>query len=103
MVSRDLILDDLGNYYQIKSINKNKITLVNAIVFYAYNRILNDDYYEEYKGQAVAAPATKIVKNKIKKLENNETKGRIYNLTDVSKKYVVVVDGLYEREISVNN
>lgn len=105
LVMRDLIRDDLGNYYIVSKIEGKHLTLVNAAVYYSYNRILDHDYVDEVKGNyeyavGVGQPFTDIVKSRIEGLKNGKYPGGIYSLAEILKEYEVSVDGLYERNVT---
>jgi hypothetical protein len=107
LVNRDIIQDELGNYYIVSKIEGNRLTLVNAVVYYSFNRILREDFLREVNSQydkpvAVGQFFTDLVKNKISRLKEGKTPGSIYMLNDVRKKYEINVDSLYERSVSVN-
>jgi hypothetical protein len=102
--NRDLIKDELGNYYYASSVYGKQITLVNAVVFNAFKRILDHQLVDEIKSSydtpiAVGQIFTDMVKNKIDGLESGKYPGSIYSLEDVQKEYVVKVSGLYERSV----
>lgn len=106
MVFRDIIKDELGNYYMISEINRNKLTLVNAVVYMSFNRFLNEEYVKEIKEQygetvLVGQPATDMVKHRIELLSKGSVPGSIYSLEEVTKEYKVLIDGLYERNPNV--
>ena len=90
LAMRDLIQDDLGNYYAVANVGKSTITLVNAVVYYSFNRILDNDFVEEVNKQydnksvAVGQFFTDLVINKIEGLTSGKYPGRIYDLTDVA-------------------
>lgn len=105
LVMRDLIKDALGNYYVVSKIDGKKLTLVNAVVYYSYNRILDFEYVDEIKRNykqsvGVGQPFTDIVKSRIEGLESGKYPGGIYPLEEVLKEYDIFVDGLYERNVT---
>ncbi|EIJ79127.1 hypothetical protein PB1_16259 [Bacillus methanolicus PB1] len=104
LVNRDLIRDELGNYYVASSVYGKQLTLVNAVVYYSFNRILTHDFVDEVNSQydkevAVGQFFTDIVKHKIERLKKGESPGGIYSLEEVLKEYVVRIDGLYEKSV----
>jgi len=105
LAMRDFIRDDLGNYYAITTVGKSTITLVNAVVYYSFNRVLNNEFVEEvnkqYDHKPVAAGQvfTDLVINQIDDLTSGKYPGHIYDLTDVAKNYEIEVVNLYERDV----
>lgn len=103
---RDLIKDDLGNYYVVSSVFGKQVRLVNAVVYFSFNRILTQEFVEEVNNcysdsVAVGQFFMDMVKSKIDGIKSGKTPGYIYNLNDVSELYNVTVDGLYERSVSI--
>lgn len=103
---RDLVKDEYGNYYIASRVMGNEITLVNAVHFYSFNRILSNDFIEDVKKQyekyvAVGQFFVDMVKGHIESLGREEVPGDIYELADVLKIYNVRFDGLYERDVNL--
>ncbi|MGG4549388.1 hypothetical protein ABER02_16625 [Rossellomorea marisflavi] len=103
---RDLIQDDLGNYYTVVAINEKKLTLVNAVIHHTFRRLLSVDFIEEVNKQydksvAVGQYFTDSLKSRIQGLTTGTYPGGIYKLSDVQNEYEIEVNGLYEREINV--
>ncbi|MDN8592043.1 hypothetical protein Q0V21_25175 [Paenibacillus sp. 11B] len=97
---RDLIKDELGNYYVIIGNNQDgKIILVNAVVFYASNRIVDKEYFQEHAHETLTHAATEIVKRRIEDMGAGKIPGGIYKLETLKSEFGLdfVVDGLYER------
>lgn len=94
---RDLIKDQLGNYYFVRSISENEMILVNAVVLYASNRIVNDEFLKKHKGEIVTHFATQMLKDRIEQLQNEIIPGKIYLLESLVGTYDVVVDSFYDR------
>ncbi|TXC89880.1 hypothetical protein FS935_16120 [Metabacillus litoralis] len=104
---RDLIQDELGNYYIVKAINGKKLTLVNAIIHHSFRRILSEDFVAEVnkqydKGVAVGQYFTDALKSKIESISTGKTPGGIYKLSDIQKEYDIEVISLYEKDVNVN-
>ncbi|WP_017687522.1 hypothetical protein [Paenibacillus sp. PAMC 26794] len=103
---RDLIKDELGNYYDILYVdNQNsKVVLVNAVVKLSSNRILTDDYYREHQHEVLTHEATNILKAKIKNLNEGKVPGDIYSLEELKSDFgfEFVVEGLYDPSPKVN-
>ncbi|MBP3037968.1 hypothetical protein J9303_00405 [Bacillaceae bacterium Marseille-Q3522] len=103
---RDLIKDELGNYYTSVGLHGNKLLIANAIVYYSFNRIANEEYIETVKRQyntyvGVGQFFTDMLKNKINDLTNGISLGKIYQLDDVRKEYDVELISLYERNVNL--
>ncbi|MCM3454472.1 hypothetical protein M3685_11000 [Heyndrickxia oleronia] len=103
---RDLIKDELGNYYVVSAIDDNQLTLVNAVVYYSFNYILNKEFVKEVTSNyessvGVGQFFTDLVKNKIEGLQTGKYPGGIYSLGDVLKEYQVQVESLYERNVNL--
>lgn len=106
LIMRDLIKDDYGNYFIASRVTGNEITLVHAVHFYSFNRILSHDFVEEVnkdynKHVAVGQYFVDMVKHRIKSLERKEVPGEIYELENVQKVYKVHFDSLYERDVNL--
>lgn len=106
LVMRDLIKDEYGNYYIVSRVTGNELTLVNAVHFYSFNRILNHDFVEEInkdydKHVAVGQYFVDMVKYCIKSLKRKEVPGDIHELEIVKKFYKVHFDSLYERDVNL--
>lgn len=104
--NRDLIQDELGNYYEIKSMSGRKITLVNAFVHYSFRRIMNEDFLHTVKDQyeesvGVGQFFADMLKNRISMLTSGKVPGGIYSLSEVEKYYEIEVNPLYERSIGI--
>jgi len=98
--TRDLIQDELGNYYSIQSVEGDKITLVNAITHSAFRRILSDDFVEEVRKKynenvAVGQYFQDALQSRIKGLQSGKYPGGIYRLVDVMKEYKVELSAFY--------
>ena len=79
---RDLIQDDLGNYYTVVELNEKKLTLVNAMIHYSFRRILNADFVEEVNKQydrsvGVGQYFTDMLKNRIQGLSKGTIPGNL--------------------------
>jgi hypothetical protein len=106
LVHRDLIQDDLGNYYIISSINGHKLTLVHAVVYFSFNQIANEEFINTVKNQygspvGVGQFFTDIVKNKINGFQEGKYPGGIYSLKEVLGHYDIELDNLYEVNVNV--
>ncbi|PRS26915.1 hypothetical protein C6W19_24270 [Bacillus sp. RJGP41] len=102
---RDLIQDDLGNYYEVVGISGGKIRIVNAVVHLSFKRILTTEFVEEVdkhygKRVGVGQYFTDMLKDKIERISNGG-KGNIYKLSDVLEEYEVEIGPLYERSIGI--
>jgi hypothetical protein len=103
---RDLVKDKLGNYYAINEVTKDKITLVNAVTFYASSRILNTDFVEEVYRRyddtvSVGQFFVDMLKKRIETITTSESDMKIHSLEELQNKYEVVVDNLYERNTNI--
>jgi hypothetical protein len=106
LVMRDLIKDDLGNYYVIQAINGNKLTLVNAVIYNSFKRILSYDFVDEVekkygKPVAVGQYFLDALKSRIEGLESGKYPGGIYTLEEVAKNYEIEVNTFYERDVNL--
>lgn len=99
--NRDLVKDEMGNYYLIQSISSDKIILVNAVVDYASRRVIDDEFYSEHKGETPINFATQMLQNQIERLASGQAKGEIYLLDSLKSRYEVVVNGLYNPSAQV--
>ncbi|MEW9668902.1 hypothetical protein [Ammoniphilus sp. 3BR4] len=95
---RDLIKDDLGNYYTIvkQTIDDdiNEITVVNAFVEASFRRILrfDDDFkneFKDYEDQYIGQISMDILLNRIDHLNREDVPGNVYTLEQVLRKYTV--------------
>lgn len=104
---RDLIQDNLGNYYEVIGFKgSNKIQIVNAIVHYSFRRIANNHFLEEVdkrynENVGVGQYFADMLKRRIELLSSGEVPGNIYKLSDVSQKYEVENVPLYERNVNI--
>lgn len=103
---RDFVKDNLGNYYVVINKSSDKLILVNAVTYYSFNRILNEDFVKEMNTQykdsvAVGQPFLDIVRNKIEGLMEGKYPGKVYLLESLQAEYDVVVDGLYEVKVTI--
>ncbi|MGD7021947.1 hypothetical protein ACQCVK_05105 [Rossellomorea vietnamensis] len=92
----DLIKDRLGNWYYIISQHKEKLILVNAVVYNTFKRFLKEEYIEAYKDQRIGQPATDMLERSIDKIMAGKVPLKIYILEELERDgYEIVVDGLY--------
>ncbi|AHF08573.1 hypothetical protein [Desulfitobacterium metallireducens] len=99
---RDLIQDNLGNYYFVSEIGENKMILVNAVVLYASNRIFSEELVKDHKGESLTHFATQMVKDHLKLLLSGEIPGKMYLLESLVGTYDIVVDALYDRDPGID-
>jgi len=97
LAQRDLIVDRLGNYYEITGSTKDKkIILVNAVIYYSNNRILHEDHFEEHKGERLTAFFIKMLENRIEGLKTNKYPGSIFTLESLeSEGYEFVANNFH--------
>lgn len=98
---RDLLKDEYGNYYLATNVTGDSITIVNAAVYYSFNRMLNEEFLAElketYPNEVAAGKffADQVAKH-IEQLENQDYPGGIYDIDEVKQKYDLHVKPLYD-------
>lgn len=103
---RDLVKDELGNYYEITKLNNEEVTLVNAAIYYSFNRILRHEFVDEVNKNydhpvGVGQYFTDLLKNRISGLESGKYPGSVYPLEAIKDKYSIKVEGLYEQSVHI--
>lgn len=106
LVARDLIVDDLGNYYVAYAQEDNKLYITNAFQYYSFNRILNDAFVDDVEQKyarsvAVGQYFLDSLRNKIEGLERKNYPGGIYNLNEVTEYYDIEYNPFYEKNFTV--
>jgi predicted P-loop ATPase len=101
----DLIQDEYGNYYHVKCISDNTLYLVNAIAYFSFKRIANENFLNDVnkkyeKSVGVGQYFTDQLKSRIDGLKSKKYPGEIFQLNDVVNFYSVSFMPLYERELS---
>ena len=107
MENRDLIIDKYGNYYIAESVYGKQVRLVNAVIYYANNRVLNNELLDAVNKQygepsSVLRFFTDMVKDKIEGLESGKYPGSIYSFEEVEANYTVSVSGLHSRSVVID-
>lgn len=94
--SRELIHDVYGNWYAVLSSTDKNLVLVNAVAYYASNRIINQDYCKDHENETILHFPTEILKHRIQQLSDGKVPGKIFTLESLLDRYEIVVEGLYD-------
>ncbi|AQQ53994.1 hypothetical protein [Planococcus lenghuensis] len=101
VAERDLIKDEYGNYYLATNVNGDNVTVVNAAVYYAFNRMLDEELLADarnlYPNEVAAGKffADQVAKH-IEQLEDEAVPGGIYDIEEVKEAYDLHVKPLYD-------
>ncbi|WP_088009452.1 hypothetical protein [Indiicoccus explosivorum] len=98
---RDLMKDEYGNYYLATNVTGDSVTVVNAAVYYAFNRMLNEDLLADarnlYPNEVAAGKFfTDQVAKHIEQLEDDAVPGGIYDIDEVKQQYDLHVKPIYD-------
>lgn len=101
---RDIYQDDLGNYYVVYKVEGKKVYITNAIVHYAFRRILSNEFVDEVskkydKRVAVGQYFSDVLKNRVEGIQSGKYKGNVFPLEELTEEYEVYNMPFYHREI----
>lgn len=89
----DLIKDQFGTYYFVIGQNQKKLILANAVLDFAFARLLTEEYFNEHKREYVGQYPTEQLKSRIENIQNGKSQNKIYLLESLLKDgYEIVVE-----------